>query len=95
MKRSSSEPRVVEHADRRVARARDLARHVERLLQDRVDVALLDRGARVRAACIGTLAGGRPIEDERGGERADTWGRTTDRDCGDAPSSVQESADAG
>ena len=37
-KRSSSAARLVEHADGRVARAGDLARDVEQLAQDRLDV---------------------------------------------------------
>ena len=81
-------PRLVEHPDGGVARAGDLARDVEQLLQDRVDVELggEDAAAGVDQAPEAGLV-------ERGWDM--TGGETTDRGCGDAHTSVQESADAG
>ena len=87
MKRSSSCACLVEHADGRVARAGDLARDVEQLAQDRLDV---DLGDEQPAPGIDEAPQAGLVERRLGhGSRVET----TDRGCGAAPISVQESAD--
>ena len=64
-------PRLVEHPDRGVARAGDLARHVEQLLQDGVDVELRGEDA---AAGVDQAPEARLVERGLGHDREGNYG---------------------